>query len=203
MIKLNCPHCATAINAADEHAGKKVRCPACKGVLAVPGAAGPAPSPQAVRPPAAASRTTRPVRPEPAGPPAITPAPPDRPYPAPRRRPTQADEEVVELEPVGEEEEEEPDRPRRRRRSRGPRTRYADCPECGAPGDAERVSFTWWGGMLGPAMFNHVRCNECGTAYNGRTGNYNTTAITIYTLVSLGLTAVIVALFIVLQFRVR
>jgi len=29
-------------------------------------------------------------------------------------------------------------------------------------------------------MFNHVRCNQCRAAYNGKTGNYNTTAIGVY-----------------------
>jgi hypothetical protein len=66
-------------------------------------------------------------------------------------------------------------RPRRRH------GRFADCPHCGCPGFADRVSFTWWGGVVGPAMFTHVRCRECGSCYNGKTGSDNTTAIVIYT----------------------
>src|SRR5436309_11178731 len=77
------------------------------------------------------------------------------------------------------------DEPRRRRRRRGPEHGpYAECPHCGCPGFAERVSFTWWGGFVGPSMINHVRCMECGACYNGRTGRDNTAAITIYTIVS-------------------
>lgn len=53
------------------------------------------------------------------------------------------------------------------------------CPSCGST-SADKVSWTWWGGILGPRIFNHVRCNQCRTAYNGKTGNYNTTAIGMY-----------------------
>ena len=83
-------------------------------------------------------------------------------------------------------------RPRRRREKeydedeRRPRRRhgkFADCPHCGCPGFADRISFTWWGGVVGPAMFTHVRCRECGSCYNGKTGSDNTTAIVIYTVV--------------------
>jgi hypothetical protein len=82
------------------------------------------------------------------------------------------------------EDDEDEDRPRRRRRSRrGP---YAECPNCGCPGHATRVGFTWWGGIIGPALFTHVRCRDCDTCYNGKTGNYNTTAIAIYVSVGLG-----------------
>ena len=57
--------------------------------------------------------------------------------------------------------------------------RYAPCPECSCR-DADKVSFTWWGGLLGPALLTHVKCQECGTAYNGKTGKSNQTAIIIY-----------------------
>jgi len=55
----------------------------------------------------------------------------------------------------------------------------AGCPACGSR-NAKKISWTWWGGILGPRLFNHVRCNQCRTAYNGKTGNYNTTAIAVY-----------------------
>ena len=57
--------------------------------------------------------------------------------------------------------------------------------------DATLVSFTWWGGLLGPRLFTHVQCHRCGTCCNGKTGNGNTTAIAIYvavgTVIALGL----------------
>lgn len=55
------------------------------------------------------------------------------------------------------------------------------CPQCGSA-DTQRVKFTWWGGVLGPRLFNHVKCNRCGRKYNGTTGKSNTTAIILYSL---------------------
>ncbi|MFM9961361.1 MAG: hypothetical protein ACKV2Q_09050 [Planctomycetaceae bacterium] len=61
---------------------------------------------------------------------------------------------------------------------------FVPCPECSS-NKAVKVSFTWWGGMLGPSLFTHVKCPECGAAYNGKTGKSNDTAIAIYVGVSL------------------
>src|SRR5205823_3475297 len=84
-----------------------------------------------------------------------------------------------------EEEEEEDDRPRKKKKKR--RGEYADCPNCGCRGDATMVGFTWWGGLLGPRLFTHVRCNRCGTCYNGKHGDYNTTRIAIYVAVGMAI----------------
>jgi hypothetical protein len=56
---------------------------------------------------------------------------------------------------------------------------FAPCPGCGNTW-ASKVGFTWWGGVLGPALFTHVKCARCGNAYNGKTGRSNKTAIVIY-----------------------
>jgi hypothetical protein len=45
------------------------------------------------------------------------------------------------------------------------------------------VGFTWWGGILGPKILNHVRCPSCGQCYNEKTGQPNTSAIAIYMIV--------------------
>jgi len=45
------------------------------------------------------------------------------------------------------------------------------------------VKFTWWGGLLGPKMLSHVKCQQCGLAYNGKSGQSNTTGIVIYAIV--------------------
>ena len=58
-------------------------------------------------------------------------------------------------------------------------TPYAPCPKCGST-NATKVKFTWWGGALGPNMFAHVKCQNCGTEYNGKTGKSNQTNILIY-----------------------
>lgn len=58
-------------------------------------------------------------------------------------------------------------------------TSYAPCPKC-RNAAAERVKFTWWGGVLGPKLLAHVKCGACGHAYNGKSGKDNTTGIAIY-----------------------
>lgn len=63
--------------------------------------------------------------------------------------------------------------------------RYAPCYACGQS-NAQPVSFTWWGGILGPKLFTHVTCQACGVAYNGKTGKSNGTAIAIYLAVGFG-----------------
>lgn len=57
--------------------------------------------------------------------------------------------------------------------------KYAPCPECENT-TATPVGFTWWGGIVGPKLLSHVKCAECGAAYNGKTGKSNNTAIGIY-----------------------
>lgn len=60
---------------------------------------------------------------------------------------------------------------------------YVPCPRCHRPGP-QKVGFTWWGGMLGPKMLSHVKCQGCGTAYNGKTGESNDSKIAIYFVVT-------------------
>lgn len=58
---------------------------------------------------------------------------------------------------------------------------YMPCPKCGKT-DAKKVTFTWWGGALGPALFKQVKCNNCGTEYNSQTGESNQQKILLYIL---------------------
>lgn len=60
-------------------------------------------------------------------------------------------------------------------------TNYAACPKCG--GVAEKLRFTWWGGLIGPKILTHVKCTQCGYKYNGKTGKDNTTGIIIYSVI--------------------
>ena len=75
-------------------------------------------------------------------------------------------------------------------------TPYAPCPKCRAVG-AEKMKFTWWGGLLGPKILSHVKCPGCGYAYNGKSGRDNTLGIAIYCVVVgavvMGLVVVLVA----------
>ena len=64
-----------------------------------------------------------------------------------------------------------------------PGSQFAKCPSCGSA-CAKKVKWTLWGGALGPSMFCHVKCQSCGTTYNGKTGRSNAKAITIYLVVS-------------------
>ena len=71
------------------------------------------------------------------------------------------------------------------------------CPKCSASWPVP-VSFTWWGGWLGPKMFNVVKCVACDTQYNAKTGRLNTTSIIVYSVVggSIAVAFVIARLFI-------
>src|SRR5205814_2182969 len=52
------------------------------------------------------------------------------------------------------------------------------CPRCGDP-RSQPVTFTWWGGLIGPKLLSHVKCLGCGYGYNAKTGRPNTTGIAI------------------------
>jgi hypothetical protein len=72
---------------------------------------------------------------------------------------------------------------------------YMPCPRCSRP-DPEKVNFTWWGGMIGPRLLKHVKCGGCGLAYNGKSGQSNTTNIVIYSVV-LGVIALVIGLLVI------
>ena len=61
-------------------------------------------------------------------------------------------------------------------------TQFASCPKC-QNSNAQQLSFTWWGGVIGPKILTHVKCQSCGAKYNGKSGKDNTTNIIIYSVV--------------------
>ncbi len=69
----------------------------------------------------------------------------------------------------------------------------ASCPKCGGT-EVEKVGFSWWGGYLGPKLLSHVKCQKCGTKYNGKTGKDNTTAIVIYNIAAFAVAVIIFGL---------
>jgi predicted RNA-binding Zn-ribbon protein involved in translation (DUF1610 family) len=155
---MNCPGCHTPLRLRDDLAGKKIKCPRCGKVVAVPAeevvtleevADDAITSEPSVRNKAdKKSIATRPC-PECGEPVAVT---------ATKCRHCKA---ILDDDDEAEEEE------------RGPRrSKYKPCPSCGATG-AKRVVWTFWGSFYGPALFTHVRCPECACAYNGRTGGSN------------------------------
>src|SRR5262245_40471404 len=167
-LLVTCPGCKAALRIREEYAGKTLKCPRCSRVITiaaaepVPGAEEPHPAPPPLPPE------------EPGDEEAIREARPRR--GAARRDAAPA--RTRECPHCGErvavtatrcryckarlDEEDEQDRPRRK-------SSYRPCPRCGARG-ATRVTWTPWGSFYGPALFTHVRCPECGYAYNGRTG---------------------------------
>ncbi len=68
------------------------------------------------------------------------------------------------------------------------------CPECGSM-DVHAVKYTWWGGMLGPKMFHHTKCEECKFTFNSKTRNSNKQAVIKYLVVSTLIAVVIAYLF--------
>ncbi|MCP4441137.1 MAG: hypothetical protein GY810_19605 [Aureispira sp.] len=72
---------------------------------------------------------------------------------------------------------------------------YQACYNCGQT-NYDKITFSFWGGMLGPKMFNHVKCNSCGSTYNGKTGQSNKQAITIYVAITL-IVGLIIGFFII------
>ena len=79
----------------------------------------------------------------------------------------------------------------------GGTSEYVPCPRCSRP-DPEQVKFTWWGGVLGPRLLKHVKCNGCGMTYNGKSGQSNTTNIVVYSVI-LGVISFGIALFFILR----
>jgi hypothetical protein len=62
---------------------------------------------------------------------------------------------------------------------------FAPCPKCRHK-NAIEVKFTWWGGIIGPKMFNVVKCLECGTQFNGDKGKLLNDVIIIYLIIIIG-----------------
>lgn len=69
----------------------------------------------------------------------------------------------------------------------------AACPKCGAR-SASKVSYNWWGGALGPRLFHVVKCHQCNTQYNGKTGGKLTRVIIVYQVVAIVMFAVLFVL---------
>jgi predicted Zn finger-like uncharacterized protein len=189
-VTVRCRGCKAAFKVRDDLAGKKVRCPRCTAILVVPEAE------EEFEPVEVDDRVTN--APKRGGKPAPRRHDPDEDEDDRPRKGRHRDEEDEEDEPPRkagrntgirtsrdrrrDEEEDEDDRPRRGRRGsdedeededdRPRKSKYKPCPRCGARGP-KKVTWTPWGSFYGPAMFTHVRCQECGYAYNGKTGGSN------------------------------
>lgn len=67
---------------------------------------------------------------------------------------------------------------------------FAPCYKCRSP-YANRINWTLWGGVIGPWLLTHVRCATCGTVYNGKSGQSNTTNIVLYFVITFGVAIMI------------
>jgi hypothetical protein len=70
------------------------------------------------------------------------------------------------------------------------------CPYCRSTAPSRPAGFTWWGGLIGAKVLNHVYCTACGKGYNGRSGQPNTTGIIIYSVVVAGVALLLVSMLI-------
>jgi len=61
-----------------------------------------------------------------------------------------------------------------------------NCPSCNGT-SLKKVKYTWWGGIVGPAIINVTKCEECGETFNGNSGKSNTPAIVIFFIVAIGI----------------
>lgn len=59
-----------------------------------------------------------------------------------------------------------------------------NCPKCEST-QIKKVRWTWWGGIIGPALINTTKCESCGHTFNGNTGKSNVSAIVIYSVLLL------------------
>jgi hypothetical protein len=57
------------------------------------------------------------------------------------------------------------------------------CPGCSSRA-TKKVKYTWWGGVLGPGLFNLMKCESCRCQFNGKTGKPALKAIIVYNVVA-------------------
>ena len=150
-LSVVCPNCRATLHVRDEYAGQQMKCPRCGASVHVSEQ-----QPVPVEPVESAAPTT-PAEPAPSG--------PTKPCPACGREIAVSARKCRFCRTWLDHTDDDYDDDR-------PPSSFRPCPRCGA-GGAERVLFTFWGSFYGPALFTHVRCPECGYAYNGRTGRSN------------------------------
>lgn len=177
---ITCPECKATLRLRDEYLGKKVKCPRCAHPITMP-----------ARQPAAASDkgiTEVEPLPEPKTPKAETRSCPEC---GKKIAATAVQCRYCKADLAGAEESEEEEPVRRK-------SKYKPCPQCGG-NDPKKVLVTWWGSFYGPKLFTHVRCRDCGYAYNGKTGRSNLIPailfVTIPAILILGLIGLILYVF--------
>lgn len=175
-LKIACSKCNARLQVREELAGKKVKCPKCTAVV-------PVPLPETVEEveqtpeveevqekPAARIKRKEDVAATPRG---RIQRKEDLEPPARSRKHAEPEDEEENLED-SDDSETKSSRSKKGKKSKADKgsTKWAPCPRCGET-RAKKVLYTFWGSAIGPAIFSHVRCQECGMGYNGRTGKSN------------------------------
>jgi ribosomal protein S27E len=195
-LSLRCKGCKSTLKVPDQFAGKKVKCPKCAAVIAVPRKEEEefvAVEVKEQRVKAGPARKTKPSRRD-------DDDDDDRRHRVRTRR-DHDDDDRDRRSRYREEDDNDRQRRRRRRDDDEPRSPFKPCPRCGAE-RSKRVLWTAWGSFYGPTLFNHVRCPKCGTTYNGKTGRSNALAAVIFVSVPLlGIGAIIGAIVFMLMQR--
>jgi hypothetical protein len=175
---VSCPGCHVRLKMKPEYAGKKIKCPRCARLILVPRV----PGVTAVPPKATAAKATTLAK-------KVVPVP--APAAARSKRKGEDEDEKVITSPTK----------KKRKSDMSPcpecgemvdiaatkcphcktpleaddeeeYKRWKKCPNCGKQ-MAKRVLWTFWGSFYFTAIFKHVRCEDCGTKYNGKTGKSN------------------------------
>jgi DNA-directed RNA polymerase subunit M/transcription elongation factor TFIIS len=164
-LTITCPGCRSTLRVRDDYAGREMKCPRCSATVHVTAEAPTGPEVvEAVTPSRAAH-----------GPDAAT-----KTCPACGKRIALSARKCRFCRSWLEEDDEDQ-----------PRSYFVPCPRCGAEG-AQRMLFTFWGSFYGPAMFHHVRCPDCGYAYNGKTGRSNVLPAIVFVMIpALGILAIL------------
>lgn len=69
------------------------------------------------------------------------------------------------------------------------------CPHCGSR-RSKKISFTMWGGVVGPKVFSLVKCAECGQQYQKKSGKpFEWSHIIVYSLVVSAIGVALLVLF--------
>jgi hypothetical protein len=178
-VTLTCTGCKSTLKVRDDLVGKKIKCPKCATLVLVPSEDEAGFAPVEVAPDESGETPARKSR-------RRDDKDDEGIQESPRRRRAIADDddEGIQESPRkrrrsrDDDDDDDDDRPRKKKR------KYEPCPQCEAP-NPQRVKWTAWGSFYGPAMLSHVRCQECGYCYNGKTGKSNAIAATIFVMVPL------------------
>lgn len=72
------------------------------------------------------------------------------------------------------------------------------CPQCGQAA-GQRIRYTWWGGLIGPALLSLTVCRACGHQFNSKTGQPAKKGIIVYNVIAFATVIVFVVAYYVMR----